>query len=413
MKAEKKSNIMEFPTVSPYVPCDNGTYTSCKLPKGVPDWLKDFRMQAYERFKEQGLPTQKLERFKYTNIAKAVADYDGVLADHGGSMDGEMKYVSALSESLDEDWIKKLITREPPGQFKYGDSALWDLNTAYLKDGTVIDIPAGKIVEKPFTLNLETKDDSYISLRMIVRLGDNAEATIIENHSGEGEYWKNNALQIIVGKNAKLNHIIINDDSEQSVHSVYTHITVDRDSVYDGFALNKGNAVLRHQIQADMEGVNGHVSFNGLNLLNGKQHGDTTILVNHKAAHCESNQFYRSILGDHAHGVFQGKVHVYEEAQKTDGYQLSNAILLSENAQMSTKPELEIYADDVKCSHGATTGQLDEEPLFYLRSRGLSEKEARFLLVQAFVGEVLEKIGDDEIRASTEKDVMTWLQTAL
>lgn len=404
---------MDFPTKSPYVPCDDGTYTSCKLPKSVPDWLKDFRMQAFERFKEQGLPTQKLERFKYTNIAKAVAGYDGVLAEHGGSMDGEMTYVSALSDNLNEDWVKTLITREPPGQLKYGDSALWDLNTAYLKDGTVIDIPANTNVEKPFILNLESKDDSYISLRMIVRLGDGAEATIIENHTGEGEYWKNNALQVIVGKNAKLNHVIIHNDSKGAVNTVYTYASVERDATYDCFTLNNGNAVLRHQIQADMNGANGHVSFNGLNLLDGKQHSDTTILVNHKAPHCESNQFYRSLLADHSHGIFQGKVHVYEEAQKTDGYQLSNAILLSEHAVMDTKPELEIYADDVKCSHGATTGQMDEEPLFYLRSRGLSEKEARFLLVQAFVGEVLEKMNDDDNRASIEKDVMTWLQTAL
>jgi Fe-S cluster assembly protein SufD len=174
-----------------------------------------------------------------------------------------------------------------------------------------------------------------------------------------------------------------------------------------------GGMMSRHQIQADLEGVNGFVSFNGLNLLGGKQHGDTTILINHRAAHCNSNQFYRSLLTDEAHGVFQGKVHVFEGAQKTDGYQLSNAILLSDKAVMDTKPELEIYADDVKCSHGATTGQMNEEPLFYLRSRGLSEKEARLLLIRAFVDEVVDKIEDEKLKAQIEKDVEAWLAQAL
>ena len=155
----------------------------------------------------------------------------------------------------------------------------------------------------------------------------------------------------------------------------------------------------------------GHLT--SINLLSGMQHGDTTILIEHTAPHCRSNQFYRTILDDSARGVFQGKVHVHKIAQKTDGYQLSNAILLSEKAEMDTKPELEIYADDVRCSHGATTGQLDEEPVFYLRSRGLSEKEARELLIQAFVDEVVDKIVDEDIQASVREKTGQWLTRAL
>lgn len=408
-----QSNIMKFPEKSPYVPCDGDTYTACKLPKSAPDWVKEFRSGAFARFKEQGLPTQKLERFKYTGIAKAVADFDGVLGESKYTMDGEAAYIAPLSESLEQDWVKDLITQEAPGATKYGDSALWDLNTAYLSEGVVVDVPAGKSVDKVFTLNLETPDDSFTSLRFIIRLGEGASATLVENHSGQGAYWKNHAVQIVLGKNARLNHVINHADSADGVYTVNSHIRLDRDSHYNGFALNIGGGVMRHQVQADLEGTGGHVSFNGLNLLRGTQHSDTTILVDHKAAHCVSNQFYRSLLDEKSHGVFQGKVHVYEGAQKTDGYQLSNAMLLSPDALMDTKPELEIYADDVQCSHGATTGQMDEEPLFYLRSRGLSEKEARLLLVRAFVEEVVEKIEDEALRAELGKDIETWLRTAL
>lgn len=148
-------------------------------------------------------------------------------------------------------------------------------------------------------------------------------------------------------------------------------------------------------------------------MLKDKQHGDTTILIEHQAPHCNSNQFYRTLLDDGANGVFQGKVHVHQVAQKTDGYQLSNALLLSDKAEMDTKPELEIYADDVKCSHGATTGQLDEEPLFYLRSRGLSAAQARFLMIQAFLAEVIEKIGDEALEDEVNEQVAQWLQNVL
>ena len=144
-------------------------------------------------------------------------------------------------------------------------------------------------------------------------------------------------------------------------------------------------------------------------MLSGKQHGDTTLLVEHKAPHCQSNQLYRTILNNEARGVFQGKIHVHQIAQKTDGYQLSNNILLTPLAEMNIKPELEIYADDVKCSHGSTTGQLDETPMFYLRSRGLNETEARKLLLEAFIGEALEKITHEQVMEMITEKATQWL----
>lgn len=413
MAAEKaEQNVMQFPVRNPYDCSTAETYTSCKLPKKMPDWWKDARQEAYLRFWDQGLPTQKLERFKYTNIAKAVGQWDGIFVESKQKL--ESKYASNLVDKMDsEAWVKDLLSMAPDGLEKYGDTALWDLNTAFLHEGLVVDIPAGEIVDNPVVLKNQGEDDTCTSSRFIIRLGDNAEATLVEEFSGDGEYWRNRVSHIIVGKNAKLKHVIHHKDSEQGVYTQFSHVSVEPDGIYDGFALNIGGQLIRHQIHADLNGTNGSVSFNGLNLLKDKQHADTTILVNHKAPHCQSNQFYRSILDDNAHGVFQGKVHVFEDAQKTDGYQLANTLILSEKAHMDTKPELEIYADDVQCSHGATTGQLDEEPLFYLRSRGLSESQARFLLIQAFVSEVLEKIDNDDQRQKIEEDVITWLQTAL
>lgn len=249
--------------------------------------------------------------------------------------------------------------------------------------------------------------------QLTITLADNEEATVIERHTGEGEYWKNATTHITLGKNAKLNHIRIVEETDAAINTNMVHITAERDANYSGFTLNLGGKLTRHEIHAIMNGENAEVSFNGINLLGGKQHGDTTILIEHAAPHCRSNQFYRSILDDTARGVFQGKVHVHQVAQKTDGYQLSNAILLSESAEMDTKPELEIYADDVKCSHGATTGQLDEEPIFYLRSRGLSDQQARRLMLEAFIAEVIAEIKDEALEGQIKEKADQWLQTAL
>lgn len=257
------------------------------------------------------------------------------------------------------------------------------------------------------------QDGVLHSPRLKVVLEEGAELTLIERHEGQGSYWKNMSTEIIIGPNAKLHHIRLQEDGTEGVNTNMVSVSVDRDGVYDSFTLNTGGKLTRHEIHAKIIGSNAELSLNGINLLQGAQHGDTTILIEHEAPHCQSNQFYRSILDEEARGVFQGKVHVHQAAQKTDGYQLSNAILLSEKAEMDTKPELEIYADDVKCSHGATTGQLDEEPVFYLRSRGLTEQQARQLLIQAFVDEVVDKIEDEDVQSSVRERTGQWLLNAL
>lgn len=308
------------------------------------------------------LPTPKDERWKYTNLPRAVPQ--GL----------------AAASSVQEEII-------------------------HISRGQV----CGEIRDISFTG--ESGKTHAPSLK--ITLEENAELTLVERHIGQGEYWKNMVSEITLGANASLRHIRIVEDSEQGVNTNMVSVELARDANYNAFTLNIGGKLTRHDIEAVLNGENGECSFNGLNLLSGDQLADTTILMEHKAPHCNSNQFCRSVLDGASTGVFQGKVYVHKPAQKTDGYQLSNALLLSEKAQMNAKPELEIYADDVLCSHGATCGQLDDEPLFYLRSRGLTEAEARYLLVEAFVGEVVDKIADDEIRSEIAGKAGAWLQTAL
>ncbi len=312
----------------------------------------------------ENLPTQKVEEWKYTNLSRA------------------------LGEEL------LATTPEVPQE-------------------VVIHIPRGQIGEQAENIVWTGVDGTHHQPRLKIILEDGAQATVIEKHDGQGAYWKNMSTEIALGANARLNHVRIQTDSADAIQTNMVHITMERDSTLNSFSINLGGKLTRHDIHAVLNGENVDCSLNGVNLLKGSQHGDTTIVMEHTAPHCVSNQFYRTLLDDAARGVFQGKVHVHQAAQKTDGYQLANTILLSPKAEMDTKPELEIYADDVKCSHGTTTGALDEEPLFYLRSRGLSEAQARMLLVQAFVDEVMDKIEDEDTQTQIKDMATQWLTEQL
>ena len=308
----------------------------------------------------ENLPTPKQEEWKYTNLPKAIPE--------------------GLTRADDD---QNIVIHKNSGQ----------------TGGQVRDI-------------LFTGRDGFLHSPVLkVILDEGAELTLIERHEGQGAYWKNMSVEISLAANAKLHHYRMIED--KSVATIQTKITQDRDSSYHGFSIVHGGSLVRNETHAALNGENAECDLSGLNLLKGRQHNDTTIILEHKAPHCNSSQFFRSILDDESRAVFQGKIHVHKIAQKTDGYQLSNALLLSDRAEMDTKPELEIYADDVKCSHGATCGQLDDEPLFYLRSRGLSESEARMLLVQAFMDEVVDKVADEDIRALVKNKAETWLQSVL
>ncbi len=339
-----------------------------------------------------------MERWKYTNLAKAVKA--GLYVPMAAVAEGVQ--ATALADA--PDWARALAASEAPAV--QDGMPLWQAAHELAREALIIDAPRG---QQRHELVIRGNPGALLPLRLIIRVGDNAELTVFEKHEGQGDYWKNQVTQIVLGRGARLRYCRLLDDSVEAVHTQTMHLKQAQDSLYEGFNLTTGGRLTRNEIIAQIEGPGAHCGLNGIQLQRGQQHADTTMLVEHRAAHCTSSQFLRTVLDDQARGVYQGKVYVHREAQKTDGYQLSNALLLSEGAEMDTKPELEIYADDVKCSHGATTGRLDEEPLFYMRSRGIPEPEARALLIQSFLGEVLEKISDEPVRNIMTDRVRSWL----
>ncbi len=328
------------------------------------------------------LPTPKDERWKYTHLSRALKNME--------------------LESASLGWGKdvSLLAPQAPGAALYKDTQLWDFNSERTQDI--------KFVSGSDDIAITAQAGQLLSPRLIIHIKDGEEATIIERNSGEGAYWKNQVTQIILGRNAKLKHYRLFDEAKSAVNTSFTHVKIARDATYEGFNFIEGAGVIRNQIHTEVHGENAHCQVSGINLLSGTQHADTTITIEHQAPNCTSNQTYKSVLAGTSHGVFQGKVHVHREAQKTDGYQLSNALILSPGAEMDTKPELEIYADDVKCSHGATTGKLDDEPLFYMRSRGIPEKAARSLLIESFCAQALDHV-DDAMREQLQERISQWL----
>lgn len=353
-------------------------------------------------------PHNGWERFKYTNIDAAVKNLTLHVAVPRLVVSASPFVFTGRMNNAPE-WARAVMNAVPAGDAQYRDMVLWRAAHDATTDIVVIDIPAntdaGAIV-------FDHKGENGMSAtpRLVVRLGSGASLTLRENMNGTGQYWHNGLMQIDVAANARLRHVRVNAHADAAVHTHNTHITIGRDGSYEAFTLTTGGALTRNQIHAELRGDNAEVRLAGINLLDGSRHGDTTITIEHAAPHCRSNQTYKSIITDKARGVFQGKVHVHQVAQKTDGYQLSNALLLSKTAVMDTKPELEIYADDVKCSHGATTGQLDMAPLFYLRTRGLSEADAKMLLMQAFLGPALDEIRDEAARDDITDLAFNWLE---
>lgn len=391
-------------------PLDSTAWDEFVSANAAPDWAQELRAGSQARFMHSGLPTTRWERYKYTDLPRAENNRYFPLSNGQLKISGDLSVVKNIDLQNLPQWAQDMLVAAPAGEEQYKDMVLWHANNAWLRDGLVIDIPAKTTGADVLELDITGLADTSTAPRILIRVGANAEYTIIERQSGNGAYWTNAVTQVYLEKGARLKHYRIQDNASEAIYTQNTHVLVERDAGYEAFVLTTGAGLSRNQIHAELLGENGEVRLDGINLLSGEMHADTTITIEHKAPHCRSDQNYKSILDDKSHGVFQGKVHVHRPAQKTDGYQLANTLLLSSNAQMETKPELEIYADDVKCSHGSTTGQIDTGPLFYLRSRGLSEAQARLLLMQAFLGPALEQITDENAREMFGEMTLAWLE---
>lgn len=401
-----------------------------------PTWIAARRQAGAARFEAMGFPTRRDEAWKYTDV-RAIARgefalardaefspasaaaltlpidthrltfVDGVFAPALSTLDGLPEGVSLqpLSAALVENHeaVGGPLGRLTGVEF----SPFSALNTAFMEEGAVLRLAPGTVVEKPITLQfLSRRGEAPVMShpRVLVQAGGRSQATLIEHHVGEegAANFTNLVEEVILERNAILTHYKLQEAPLADLHIASIHVEQARDSRYTSFNLNLGGALVRTDLISELNGENATCDFYGLFYGEGRQHVDSHTLANHNAPHTFSNENYKGILDDRAHGVFNGKVVVKRDSQKIEGFQSNANLLLSDRAEIDAKPELEIYADDVKCSHGTTTGQLDEEAIYALRSRGIDRQTARGLLTLAFAGEVLEEVGLDAISERVE-----------
>ena len=293
-----------------------------------------------------------------------------------------------------------------------GDVAV-ALNTALMGDGAVIRVAAGSTIERPLHLLFVASEKPAASfIRSLVVVEQGARVMLIESHEGSAgsDYQVNAALELFVGDEAHVDHVKIISEGADALHVSTLAAAIGAKARFNAFTFTAGGAVVRNQLFLNFDGEDTVANIRGATLINGRQHADTTLLVTHLARGCQSREVFKSVLDDEAHGVFQGRIVVRPHAQKTDAKMMTRALLLSERAEADNKPELEIFADDVQCGHGATAGAIDEELKFYLMARGIPAAAAEALLIQAFVGEAIDGVEHAGLREALMDQVAAWLK---
>jgi len=428
----------------PYV--DQFDAVKDRLPGAQLPWLDAKRLAGIERFAEIGLPTVKTETWKYTRLPnleeqgfRAATWEDGQVEVSGvpaffndadsltrlvyvnGIIHPGLSRLENLPNGVSLEPLAQVLVNEPAFIEKHmsSEQAGYDqgfsaLNMAMMESGTVLRVASGVIVTDPIEIVYlcgSTDQPIYRHPRNLFILGNGSQATLIKHHAGiaTGAYFNNTVTEVSVGDGAFLRHYTIQADCLEALHLSAVNVRVGRDATYENFNLAIGGRLSRTETRVRMEGRGGHCNLSGAYLMKAREHCDNTTIIDHLVPDTTAREVFKGVLNDEARGVFQGKLIVHKDAQRTDGYQMSRALLLSDRAEMDAKPELEIYADDVKCSHGSTTGQLDETALFYLRSRGIPEAKARNLLIQSFVAEALEEISDIKVREAMANLVIHWL----
>lgn len=289
------------------------------------------------------------------------------------------------------------------------DEPVIAMNAAFATDGARLKLSG--TADTPIELLFITTDAAprTVATRNVIEVEQGASATIIETHLGEGPYLANSVTEIRVGEGASLDRIKMELEGADAIHLGHTHTTLAMNAVFNDFTLTSGARTNRQNGTVEFAGQGTEAKVSGSYMLGGRQHADTRLVIDHQVPHCTSRELFKCVMDDHARGIFQGKVIVQRNAQKTDGKQSSHALLLSETAEFDAKPELEIFADDVVCGHGATAGDLNHDHLFYLMSRGIPPAEAKSLLIAAFVGEAFDLIAHEGIREALVKFSNKWL----
>lgn len=402
------------------------------------------RAAAFEAFREKGLPNRRIEDWKYTDLRSlmhdapapaqpaAPADAEAALARADLFRDIERArivfvnghFVPSLSDlaGLEEDVEFASLGRflaEGGAILDRGaladpaESPLYALNSAFVRDGAVLRIRDGARLARPLEIAAVFAGGApgLQTLRHLVSLGAGAEATLLFTCSGPDgvAYHSNVVTEIHAGDGARLRWISVQEEGDEALHLAMLLARLGADASFEPFAFAAGSSVARSELRLSFEGEGTRAAVRGATIARRRQHIDTTLFVDHAVPGCTSTEYFKSVIDGEAKGVFQGKIIVRPDAQKTDGKMMSRALLLSEQAEFANKPELEIFADDVTCGHGATCGQIDEDMLFFMRSRGIDREEAERLLIQAFLAEVIEEIGDDPVIAAFEARTGRWL----
>jgi Fe-S cluster assembly protein SufD len=407
--------------------------------------VADARQNAFDDFTRRGLPHRRIEEWKYTDLRALLREVAPLApapdqaafaraakAVKALSVEGTQKFVlvdgvfapqlsdlGALEKAIQLRTLREILedagndTRADLLQTRVASDAMISLNAALATDGVVIDVADGASPTKPIhVVHVATAAGASAVTRSLVKIGRDAHVTLIESFiaaDGAKSYQAHDSIVIWIGDNTQLQHVRLMEDARDAANISTAIFTVGAKATLNTFNLTNGGQVSRYQAFIAVAGEHSRVETNGVNLLNGTQHADTTLFMDHAVPHCASREVFRAVLDDRAHSVFQGRIIVQPDAQKTDAKMMTRALLLSDDAEADNKPELEIFADDVTCGHGATTGALDESLLFYLRARGLTEKQAQALLITAFVGEAIESIADDNVRDVAIAAAERWL----
>jgi Fe-S cluster assembly protein SufD len=289
------------------------------------------------------------------------------------------------------------------------DEPVITMNAAFATDGARLKISGTTDTPIELLFLATNADARTIATRNVIEIDKGAAATLIEIHLGEGSYLSNSVTEIRVGEGARLDRIKVELEAADAIHLSHVHTTLGKNSVFNDFTLTSGAKTNRQNGTVEFKGQGTEAKVSGAFMLGGKQHADTRLVIDHQVPHCTSRELFKCVMDDNARGIFQGKVIVQRDAQKTDGKQSSHALLLSETAEFDAKPELEIFADDVVCGHGATSGDLNHDHLFYLMSRGIPPAEAKSLLIAAFVGEAFDLIAHEGIKEALVKFSNKWL----
>lgn len=408
--------------------------------------ILQIREAGFDLLTRRGLPHRRIEEWKYTDLRALMREaaplagrptsadiaaafnngtaFAGVEAARVALVNGhlarEISDLAALPDGVEVVPLADAMASGHPLLGEIGalaearDNAAYALNSAFMADGAVIRVAAGTTVARPLHLRFVNACGSAVATvtRVLVVVEAGASLTLLESHEGTPgiAYQPNDVVEIVARDRTTVHHVRLNAEGRDALALSTLTARLGAKVAFNSINVVVGSAIARHQVYLAFAGEGSSANVNGASMLKGQQHADTTLIVDHAMPHCESRELFKTVVDQEATGIFQGKIIVQPHAQKTDGRMMSAALLLSEGATMNNKPELEIFADDVQCAHGATCGALDEDLLFYLMARGLPKAEAESLLVQAFLGEAVETVEHEGVRDVLVGVVEGWLK---